>query len=150
MENPAPATPEPDFDPFAEVNAAAASAEFEQSAPAPPSVKSDRTLHSAINHVSSPHYWTWRVLAAGFSAEECQKIRGLDSDTLCDHVLRAGREGQQIEAEWLLTATQVADIETAVGDASPGRLQAMLANLPSGITYRDMQLYLLSRRPSTD
>jgi hypothetical protein len=95
--------------------------------------------------VGAPHYWTWRVLAAGFSPDECRQIRRVDDDTLFDHVLRAAREGQPVEARWLLTSDQLGVLERAVGDGSPERLKALLARLPAGIKYRDVQLYLLSR-----
>jgi len=141
-----PATPstEPDFDPFAETNAELDDPPVEART-SEPRTKLSRALHSPVNHVASPHYWTWRVLAAGFSAEECRQIRGLDPDTLFDHVLRAAREGQPIDATWLLTAHQLAMLAGAVGDGSSERLKSVLAKLPPGIKYRDVQVYLLSR-----
>jgi len=135
---------EPDFDPFAEANADEGESFAEVRQPAAPT-RPAPIVHPAVNHVASPHYWTVRVLAAGFSAEECRQIRGLDPDTLFDHVLRAAREGQPIDATWLLTAEQLAALSAAVGDASPQRLKAVLASLPAGIKYRDVQVYLLSR-----
>ena len=110
--------------------------------PAPPSP----TPPPIANHVASPHYWTWRVLAAGFSADECRKIRKLDEDVLFDHVLRAAREGRQVEARWLLSPEQLATLEAAMGDGGQAAVQALLARLPAGIKYRDVQLYLLSRK----
>jgi ATP-dependent DNA helicase RecQ len=125
-----------DADPFAEVNA-----EFVD--PSPPRV--NHVAHPAANHASGPHYWTWRVLSAGFSADECRQIRGLDADTLFDHVLRAGREGQPIDAAWLLTSKQLGQLAAVLDDATPARLRSLLENLPAGMKYRDVQLYLLSR-----
>ena len=106
----------------------------------------DLTAGSKHLAVPSHHYWTWRVLAAGFSPDECRQIRRVDDDTLFDHVLRAAREGQPVEARWLLSAEQLALLEQAVGDASPQRLKELLSRLPAGIKYRDVQLYLLSRK----
>ena len=82
---------------------------------------------------------------AGFSAAECREIRRLDDDTFCDHVLRAARDGRPIDARWVLTKDQVATLSAAVGDGSPQRLKEVLARLPAGIKYRDVQVYLLSR-----
>jgi hypothetical protein len=149
-ERPARAIEESDFDPFADANSADlanfadVTAEFDEPPQEEPAAKPARTVHTAVNHVASPHYWTWRVLAAGFSAEECRQIRGLDPDTLFDHVLRAAREGQPIDATWLLTTEQLAALAAAVGDGSPARLKSVLARLPPGIKYRDVQVYLLS------
>jgi ATP-dependent DNA helicase RecQ len=158
LSRPAP-PPEDNFDPFAEVNA-----EFDEPAPtsnfAPHTAgtagqagSGTREIHpphppaipAATNHTSSPHYWTWRVFAAGFTADECRQIRKLDDDTIFDHVLRAAREGHPVEAAWVLSPEQRSRLELAIGDGSPSRVQAILAKLPAGIKYRDVQLYLLSR-----
>ncbi|MCI0362045.1 MAG: helix-turn-helix domain-containing protein, partial [Planctomycetaceae bacterium] len=135
---------ERDFDPFAEVYAEADEPRADSRTPASQTGPT-KAVHPGSNHVASPHYWTWRVLAAGFSADECRHIRGLDPDTLFDHVLRAAREGQPIDAAWLLTPQQLSALAAAIGNASPQQLKAVLANLPAGIKYRDVQLYLLSR-----
>jgi ATP-dependent DNA helicase RecQ len=131
---------EPEFDPFAEANAQA----YEDAHPPAPE-RVIHTPHLPTNHVRPPHYWTWRLFSAGFSADDCRQIRSVDFDTLFDHVLRAAREGQPIDARWLLTAEQIADLEAAVGDGAPSRLRSVLAKLPQGVKYRDVQLYLLSR-----
>ena len=137
-----------DFDPFAD-EPAEQEFEFTLAAAREASTKKASSpavaAHPAVNHVASPHYWTWRVMNAGFSAAECREIRRLDDDTFCDHVLRSARDGRPIDAAWVLTREQLATLATAVGDASPERLQAVLARLPAGIKYRDVQVYLLSR-----
>jgi superfamily II DNA helicase RecQ len=43
-----------------------------------------------ISHPS--HYWTWRLLSAGFSVEECASIRGLSCETILEHARQAQRE----------------------------------------------------------
>lgn len=145
-----------DFDPFADEEAQErAEADFEfkvQTASMAASAATASTIaspslstHAPVNHVAAPHYWTWRVMHAGFSAAECREIRRLDEDTFCDHVLRSARDGRPIDAAWVLTREQLATLSAAVGDGSPERLQAVLARLPTGIKYRDVQVYLLSR-----
>jgi len=39
------------------------------------------------------HYWTWRLLRAGFSVEECASIRGLRLEEVRAHARRAAEEG---------------------------------------------------------
>ncbi len=39
-----------------------------------------------------PHYWTWRLLSAGFTVEECAAIRGLSRETVLEHAQRAERD----------------------------------------------------------
>src|SRR6185369_11154363 len=71
-----------------------------------------------------PHYWTHRVLAAGFSAEECQQIRGLDRRTLATHLLAIARDGDSFDLSWLLNE----DRQTALDRlASNGAAQHLAA-----------------------
>jgi len=43
-----------------------------------------------------PHYWTWRLLADGYSVQECAEIRQLDEATIVDHLARAAEEGLDV------------------------------------------------------
>jgi ATP-dependent DNA helicase RecQ len=129
-----------DFDPFAEANA-----QIDEPPAAAATPRANHVVHPAASPASGSHYWTWRVLSAGFSADECRQIRGLDPDTLFEHILRAAREGQPIDAAWLLTSKQISQLSAALDDAPPARLRSLLENLPTGMKYRDVQLYLLSR-----
>jgi hypothetical protein len=105
---------------------------------------------AAADRSATPHFWTWRVLSAGISADECRQIRGLDADTLYDHVLRAGREGQPVEAAWLLSGQQIATLDTLIGTRPLSEIRALAAHLPPGIKFRDVQLYLLSKNQTTE
>jgi hypothetical protein len=91
------------------------------------------------------HHWTWRVLAAGFTAEQCRLIRQIDGETLFEHILRAAREGLAVDPAWLLTAEQLGELQALVGDRSPEEIRPLLAHLPADLRFRDVQLYLLTR-----
>jgi len=39
------------------------------------------------------YYWTGRLLAAGFTVEECREIRSLGRDTILEHVQILSRQG---------------------------------------------------------
>jgi len=93
-----------------------------------------------------PHYWTWRVLASGFSAAECQQIRGLSADELCEHLLQAAQSGQPVEPGWVLNREQIAALERAAASQSPEQIKAGMKHLPPGISQRHWQLFLLMRR----
>jgi ATP-dependent DNA helicase RecQ len=60
----------------------------------------------AVPGLSVPgYYWTWRLLAAGFSPGECVAIRGLESEeVVLDHALRAAEAGYEVRPEWCLRA----------------------------------------------
>jgi ATP-dependent DNA helicase RecQ len=127
----------------ANADSALGGAPMNEPAPAPSSVSAassdDRTA------ALPPHYWTWRVLTAGISAEECRQIRNIDADTLYDHVLRAGREGRPVEATWLLSSEQLDTLERLMGGRPLAEIRTLAGHLPEGIKFRDVQLYLLSK-----
>ena len=134
-----PVEVEPDFDPFAEANF-----DFDQ----PEHAAEKRQAidpPTAKPAMQPPHFWTWRVLNSGVSAAECEQIRGLDADTIFDHILRAARDGHPVQERWLLTPEQIAALEKLIGNQPPQKVRSLLANLPPGIKYRDVQLYLHAR-----
>ncbi len=64
----------------------------------PPAASPRQPLPPAGSQPS--HYWTWRLLTAGFAPEECAAIRGLSADVVLDHALRAADCGWPVQAEW--------------------------------------------------
>jgi len=53
----------------------------------PSSPLSHPSLASSTSH--PPHYWTWRLLSAGFTVEECVAIRGLSREVVLEHAQQA-------------------------------------------------------------
>jgi hypothetical protein len=93
------------------------------------------------------HYWTWRLLAGGFSPAECATIRGMTTDVVLDHALRAIDSGSAVEVGWLLSADLTARLERLIGDREPERIRPLLAKLPRGTRYEEVQLFLKCRFP---
>jgi hypothetical protein len=91
------------------------------------------------------HYWTWRLLEAGFTPTECAAARGLTEEVVLDHALRAADNGLGIDAQWFLSAEQIATIRNVVGETAPERIRPLLAKLPRGTRYEHVQLVLKSR-----
>jgi ATP-dependent DNA helicase RecQ len=109
--------------------------------PVPPSPTSDR---------QPPHYWTWRLLAAGFSMAECMAVRGLAREAVLDHAIRATESGWPVRPEWCLPPDRLAAIESVVGQTRPRQIRPLLAQLPPGTLYEEVHLYLQCRGPSKD
>lgn len=86
-------------------------------------------------------------MASGFSLEECQWIRRLDYDKVYNHLLQAARDGHPVDRRWLLTESQIVLLDEVIGDRPLEEVQQLMAKLPSGARYKDVQLYLLTRRP---
>ncbi len=95
--------------------------------------------------VQPDHYWTWRLLSGGFTASECAQIRRLDADVIVDHALRAAESGLSVDARWLLSTEQLAALQKVIGNSPPDRIRPLLDQLPAGLGYEHVQLYLKCR-----
>ena len=94
------------------------------------------------------HYWTWRLLSAGFTPDECAAIRSISIDVVLDHALRAADAGLEVDARWFLADDTIATISRVVGPVAPQRIRPLLSQLPRGTRYEEVQLVLKSRRPA--
>ncbi len=57
------------------------------------------------------HYWTWRLLSAGFTLWECMHLQNGSEGEILQEARRAHAEGMRIELEWLFSASQLAALE---------------------------------------
>ena len=86
------------------------------------------------------------MLAAGFTVEECMAIRALPREVVLDHALRAIDSGWRVEASWFLSPETIAAMSQAIGPETPERIRPLLAHLPAGTRYEEVQLFLKCRR----
>jgi ATP-dependent DNA helicase RecQ len=91
------------------------------------------------------HYWTWRLLCAGFTPDECAAIRALDCEVVLDHALRAADAGLPIQANWFLSEEQIRQIDAVIGSPGVARIRPLLERLPRGTRYEAVQLVLKAR-----
>jgi ATP-dependent DNA helicase RecQ len=136
------ATDEPSFDEIAAARPGRPAAAPAQSAN---SASSSAPVTSTAGRPS--HYWTWRLLAAGFCPAECAAIRGMSADVVLDHALRAIDSGWAVQPEWLLDPALVARLAELVGERAPERIRPLLSKLPNGTRYEEVQLFLKCRFP---
>lgn len=94
------------------------------------------------------HYWTWRLLSQGFKVDECMQIRGLAREVVLDHALRALESGWRVEVGWFLSPHVCEAIARVIGDTAPLRIRPLMAKLPAGIRYEEVQLFLKCRADS--
>ena len=59
-------------------------------------------------------YWTWRLLADGYSADHCAAIRRLTPDQVLDHAVQAAEDGLHVDCRWLLTSAQLAMVRDLI------------------------------------
>jgi ATP-dependent DNA helicase RecQ len=91
------------------------------------------------------HYWTWRLLAAGFRADECALTRNVDRPAILDHALRALEDGWPVRCELCLGAELIASLQQVDWPREPVPIQSILPRLPRGTTYQEVQLFLKCR-----
>jgi ATP-dependent DNA helicase RecQ len=115
--------------------------------PEPPAAPKRAELPPAPSGGVRPtHYWTWRLLSDGFTMEECAAIRSLPPETILDHVLRAIEEGWPVNADWCLAPELLGALEKIVGSDPPAQIRPLLAQLPPGTSYEQVQIYLKCRQ----
>jgi hypothetical protein len=95
------------------------------------------------------YFWTWRLLADGYSAEQCAAIRRLQPDEVLDHALRAAEDGLHVDCHWLLSSIQLGTLKELVDSQPPQRRYDLVAQLPKGLRSEHLLLYLKCRS-STD
>ena len=84
-------------------------------------------------------------MSQGFSAEECLAIRGITREMLLDHVFQAAENGLEVRLSWCLSAETIAALDTVIGDNRPKQIRPLLAQLPPGTRYEEVQIYLKCR-----
>lgn len=87
-------------------------------------------------------YWTWRLLADGYSPTHLQQVRDIDLDTVFEHAILAGQNQLSIQPEWLLTLDAIAQLGSIVHTAESLELADLLSELPPSITPQQLRYYL--------
>ena len=91
------------------------------------------------------YYWTWRLLSQGFPADECLAIRGITREALLDHACQAAENGLEVRRGLVPVGGNVAAMEAMIGDNRPKQIRPLLAQLPPGTRYEEVQVYLKCR-----
>jgi ATP-dependent DNA helicase RecQ len=114
---------------------------------APPGVGSTppATPVGENDRVRPDHFWTWRLVTAGFSAAECEVIRGVGREVIIDHLSRAIDEGWPVRPAVCFSPQLLTALEQVIGPGRPRQLRPLLADLPEGTRYEEVELFLKCR-----
>jgi ATP-dependent DNA helicase RecQ len=104
---------------------------------------------AADGRIRPSYYWTWRLLADGFTAEECTAIRGISREIMLDHAARAVENGLVVRAEWLITPKTLDAMQSTIGPEPQPQIRSLLEQLPPGTTYEEIELFLKCRRQAS-
>jgi len=72
-------------------------------------------------------------------------IRGINREVALDHLLQASNAGLEIRAAWCLSAELCRALEGLVGESGPQQIRPLLAQLPQGTLYAEVEVYLRSQ-----
>jgi ATP-dependent DNA helicase RecQ len=100
---------------------------------------------ATIDDAQPEHYWTWRLLYEGYSPAQCAAIRRISPEQVIDHATQAAEEDRPVLLEWFLDRRQIDALERVVQGATSRQIRPLLKQLPEGILYEHVQLYLRRR-----
>jgi uncharacterized protein YpbB len=109
--------------------------------PVTPGPADDQHPSPPADNSKPAYYWTWKLLADGYDLAQCRAIRGLDRDTVFQHLSQAAEAGFQVRLEWVLSSEQQSVLDKIASRSSPGKLRALADDLPPGIEPSHVQLY---------
>jgi ATP-dependent DNA helicase RecQ len=87
------------------------------------------------------YYWTWRLLADGYSVADCLKIRRIDHATLLNHLIRASHDGRAVQLDWVFNPEQHQLLTQAFEQLPPSRFIEILEDPPAGLQAPHIQLF---------
>ena len=92
--------------------------------------------------VKPSYYWTWRLLADGYSAEHISQVRQLDRETVFDHAMRAAENDLEVELGWLISESKRETIADFVAANPSERKSNLLSKLPGNVLPQELMYFL--------
>ena len=119
----------------------------EHSDPAQPSKRIRMDLPEP--EVTKPNYfWTWRLLADGYSPSHLRQVRQLDEETIFSHAIVAIENELPAQHNWLLDEEKIQAIESFVGDNPSQRTSELLSKIPKRLKPHELIFYLKCQNSS--
>ncbi|MFT5300632.1 MAG: ATP-dependent DNA helicase RecQ [Mariniblastus sp.] len=99
--------------------------------------------------VQPTFYWTWRLLADGYSIEHLRQVRHLDDETVFDHAIRAIENDLPVQPEWLLSSGTIGAFDSLLAQNPSVRPSKLIAHLPAGRRAQELMFFLKCRSIAT-
>lgn len=97
-------------------------------------------------HSVQPNFfWTWRLLADGYSMDHLRQVRQIDDETIFNHVLRATENNLPVQAEWLLSNEKIASLNELVEQNPSDRTSKLISKLPAHCLPQELVYFLKCR-----
>lgn len=92
--------------------------------------------------VQPTFYWTWRLLADGYTVEHLRQVRQIDIATIFDHAMRAIENDLPAEIEWLLPEDKISAIRKFVSQHPSERPSNLISKLSGEFSAKELLYYL--------
>ena len=116
--------------------------EFPDSSTKPELQKRYRVDLPAPQTVQPTFYWTWRLLADGYSIDHLRQVRQIDEETVFDHAIRAIENDYPAELNWLLPEDKICSISRFLTEHPSDRPSSLLSKLPSELASHELMYFL--------
>lgn len=93
----------------------------------------------------SPGFWSWCVMQAGFTLEQCCMIRRLDESTVLDQLLESAEHGCRLEAAQILSDSERELVDRVIPKHVRFDPDHAGPHLPRSLDPRRVHLYLMTR-----
>ena len=94
------------------------------------------------NSVQPNFFWTWRLLADGYSMDHLRQVRQIDEETIFNHVLRATENNLPVQAEWLLSEEKIDTLSKLVLKHPSARTSKLISELPADFLPQELVYFL--------
>ncbi|MDE0937061.1 MAG: helix-turn-helix domain-containing protein, partial [Mariniblastus sp.] len=94
-------------------------------------------------HSVQPNFfWTWRLLADGYSMDHLRQVRQIDEATIFDHVLRATENDLPVRADWLLSEEKIDALNKLITLNPSDRTSKLISKLPADCLPQELVYFL--------
>ncbi|MDA7908856.1 RecQ family ATP-dependent DNA helicase [bacterium] len=94
-------------------------------------------------HSVQPNFfWTWRLLADGYSMDHLRQVRQIDEETIFNHVLRATENNLPVQVEWLLSEEKINAFSKLISQNPSDRTSKLISKLPADCLPQELVYFL--------
>ncbi len=119
-----------------------------QPSPAIPPVVKSTVIRRDGSHDSPMrpnYYWTWKLLSDGYPAELVAQMRSITIPALFDHLARASENQLLVDPSWLLTESELQQLNRWAGQQTKAQLQPTIHLISPPISREKVMLFLQLR-----
>ena len=99
--------------------------------------------------VTKPNYfWTWRLLADGYTSSHLQQVRQLDEETIFSHAIVAIENELPAQQGWLLDEDKIESLQSFVHNNPCQRPAELLSKIPKHLKPYELIFYLKCQNSS--